>query len=701
MIANAKAAFRAIIPVCLLFAVFPVAAWPQPVLVPAEGISPEAGNAVWARFRVGGREYSVLSAGTAAGNTIRDGEKRFLPPAKAGEKLFLVTVRGRRSSLPAELGGTVLIRDGRTALVFISQKGADRLAEQGMEIRVVRPPPRLSRAPPREAPAVAMGWEPGIQTIIDAVTENNVWDMIGNLSGVNAVSVGGSSYTIQTRNTYQTTPIQKATQYCLEYFQRLGLAAAYQTYSEDGVNGRNVFAIQTGIVNPDNIYVICAHLDDEPGGSTAPGADDNASGSSAVLLAASILSSRHFENTIRYVLFTGEEQGLYGSHAYAAAADAAGDNILGALNFDMIAYDSDDDGMGEVYWGSKTASKILADLLVDTNTTYSLGLDPQLYSGPANWSDHASFWSFDYPAVTGIESDGDFNPEYHTVNDTRANCNGDYATAFTKAAVGTTARLAVLVAVPSPTPYLPISAVDSGDYDGDGTDECAVFRPSSRTWLTPGSAGTVFGNAGDLPVPADFDGDGSADLACFRPSSGLWTIRNLTQTVYGASGDVPAPGDYNGDGTASPGLFRPSNQGWYLRDATRAYFGSSSDIPIPGDWSGEGTKNIAVFRSPNAFWAVRGLTRFYYGLASDRPIPGDYDGTGWKAGVFRPSSGLWAVRGLTRYYFGATGDWPVPADYDGDGLDDAGVFRPGDDSWRIRGLTRVSLGASGDLPVTR
>jgi Zn-dependent M28 family amino/carboxypeptidase len=622
------------------------------------------------------------------------------PSAGAGN-LFIVSAR-RGSLAPALIGhrGRIVIRDGRTALVIIDQAGADELSARGLEIKAVLPHPAVRARPgPGE---VKRGWESGIQAIIDTVTEEAVWNAIGDLSGVNAVSVGGSPYTIQTRNTYRTAAIEKATQYCLEYFQSLGLAASYQTYSENGVSGRNVFAVQTGSVHSGNIYVICAHLDDMPNAAVAPGADDNASGSAAVLLAAAVLSSRHFENTIRYVLFTGEEQGLYGSYAYAAAADAAGDNILGALNLDMIAYDSNDDGRSEIYWGSQAASKTLADLLIDTNTTYGLDLAPQLYSGSEeDWSDHASFWDFNYPAITGIESDGDFNPEYHYASDTRANCNGPYAAAFAKAAVGTAARLAVLVAVPSPTPYLPPSAVDSGDYDGDGTDECAVFRPSSRTWLTPGSPGTVFGSAGDLPVPADYSGDGDADFACFRSSSGLWAVRNVTQMVYGASGDIPAPGDYDGDGTSAPGLFRPTGGAWYLRSLTRCYFGLSSDTPVPGDWDGDGAKDIAVFRPASAFWAVRGWTRFYFGLSGDRPVPGDFDGTGWKAGIFRPSSGLWAVRGLTRYYFGASGDWPAPADYDGDGEDEAGVFRAGTGVWHIRDLTQVSLGQSGDLPVTR
>ena len=60
------------------------------------------------------------------------------------------------------------------------------------------------------------------------------------------------------------------------------------------------------------------HLDDLPSYGTAPGADDNASGSVAVLESAKALSCWAFRNTVKFLHVTGEEPGLYGSEAYAA-----------------------------------------------------------------------------------------------------------------------------------------------------------------------------------------------------------------------------------------------------------------------------------------------------------------------------------------------------------------------------------------------
>ena len=53
--------------------------------------------------------------------------------------------------------------------------------------------------------------------------------------------------------------------------------------------------------------------------------------------------------------------------------------------------------------------------------------------------------------------------------------------------------------------------------------------------------------------PYDFDGDGSSDRSVYRPSTGQWFVRGGSPEVtqYGAAGDIPVPADYNGDGVAN------------------------------------------------------------------------------------------------------------------------------------------------------
>ena len=209
----------------------------------------------------------------------------------------------------------------------------------------------------------------------------------------------------------------------------------------------------------------------------------------------------------------------------------------------------------------------------------------------------------------------------------------------------------------TPTPA-PLSRVDSGDYDGDGTSDAAIFRGPSGLWSVRGLTRFYLGNSADAPVCADYDGDGTSDAAIFRGSSGLWSVRNLTRIYFGSSGDAPVP--FEAGGRKRAAVFRSSSGLWSIRDLTRFYFGGSADIPVAGNFNEAPSWEGAIFRPASGLWSVRDLTRFYFGGGGDVPVPAEYAGTGTdRAGIFRPSSGLWSVRDLTRFYFGSAGDLPV------------------------------------------
>lgn len=89
-----------------------------------------------------------------------------------------------------------------------------------------------------------------------------------------------------------------------------------------------------------------------------------------------------------------------------------------------------------------------------------------------------------------------------------------------------------------------------------------------------------------MPTPADFDGDGKDDHAVFRPSEGSWWIVNSSDSSYafhlwGLNGDVPVPGDYDGDGKYDPAVFR--NGAWWAIFSGGGFgsvqFGSAGDLP--------------------------------------------------------------------------------------------------------------------------
>lgn len=244
----------------------------------------------------------------------------------------------------------------------------------------------------------------------------------------------------------------------------------------------------------------------------------------------------------------------------------------------------------------------------------------------------------------------------------------------------------------------------SGDYNGDGTSDIAVFRWSSGLWAIRDLTRAYFGISGDLPVPGDYDGDGRTDISVFRPETSLWSIRKVTRAYFGEENDIPVPADYNGDGKVDIAVFRDSSGLWAVRGLSRFYYGIADDIPVPGNYNSlfPELSEAAIFRPSTGLWAIRDLQRIYFGGSGDTPVPAHYDELpGDDIAIFRRSTGLWAVYDYSRYYFGASGDLMVPADYRGVGRVDIGVFRGASGLWAIRGVTRAYFGQQYDIPVTR
>ena len=271
---------------------------------------------------------------------------------------------------------------------------------------------------------------------------------------------------------------------------------------------------------------------------------------------------------------------------------------------------------------------------------------------------------------------------------------------------------------------------NSADFDGDGGNDLAVFRPSSGVWYSQNSDGfgaRVFGGADDKVVSGDYDGDGRTDAAVFKivGGSAVWEIKRssdsgVTAEQFGVAGDVPARGDFDGDGRGDLAVFRPSTGVWYVKNSsntgfTIVRFGLSEDLPAPADMDGDGKDDIVVFRpsAGNWYWLRSSDGQFnavHWGLTSDIPVRGDFDGDGRSdLTVFRPSTGVWYTLrssdgGFQIAHFGLDGDIPVAGKFDADNKTDVAVFRPSDGNWYVLrssdGAFQASrFGLSGDVPV--
>ena len=112
----------------------------------------------------------------------------------------------------------------------------------------------------------------------------------------------------------------------------------------------NAVAIQRGTQRPNDVVIITGHIDSrvtDPMNATAdaPGANDDGSGTAAVIEAARVLSKHKFPATIVYAALSGEEQGLHGGKIMADYANAQGWNVVANLNNDIIGNSCGSDGV--------------------------------------------------------------------------------------------------------------------------------------------------------------------------------------------------------------------------------------------------------------------------------------------------------------------------------------------------------------------
>lgn len=253
-----------------------------------------------------------------------------------------------------------------------------------------------------------------VEQILHEVNLDSLLFTAKQLTGIEPVKINGQNQIIYSRYKNQT-PNAWAAIYLHDRLMSYGYAPYYEYFD---ALGQNVVAVKQGTLYPDKLFIICAHYDaiavpyDQ-----AIGADDNASGCSAVMEAARLLQNKDLPFSVMFAFFDEEEQGLLGSQDFAGDFDFGQYEIRGVINLDMIAYDDNKDYQAEIHTQDYGNSVELANKIIGLNDTFNIGLQLRIVNPGTTASDHDAFWQKNQTAILLIEDDNDFNRYYHTKYD--------------------------------------------------------------------------------------------------------------------------------------------------------------------------------------------------------------------------------------------------------------------------------------------
>ena len=358
-----------------------------------------------------------------------------------GHTPYLVRLDGDAPSL-ASLDAIypLLWSDGDFAVIadFESGSSADILQLCRERLRYQDP---TSSIRPRIAAKAA---DPALKLqLVNAISQTSFNQTVKELCGDLVYWIDGLLTSNNSRYTHSAKN-DKAAAYIQDRMESYGYGVVQQHFNVGSTDTQNVIAIKTGSVYPDEIVVVGGHYDaiselvspSNPDGGKAPGAEDNGTGTAAVMQLAELFAPLHTERTIHFIAFSGEEQGLYGSQHYVQQAVSAGDEIVGALTMDMISY-----------WGSNYRVIIEGDepwewlmSMFESNlqSYTTLGYRKDYFSFG---SDHVPFQNAGIPAFLAIDWDYGSYPSYHRSTDVSANIDPALGVQIMKAMIATLADL--------------------------------------------------------------------------------------------------------------------------------------------------------------------------------------------------------------------------------------------------------------------
>lgn len=347
---------------------------------------------------------------------------RSLPAPPAGHGVYLVQ---RSHGTPALPLGAEPLTAARGRLVVAAASLADAAPAmdhseetcRGLHQRAIPLGPntvlaaqQANREPSWNPKSPRRGFAAGVQLLVDHIDENRWFADVSVLAGWNRHTTNGNS------------DIDQARDWLVQQFQALPhLQVGTESFSVGGTTAWNVVAQLPGVLRPDAWHIIGAHYDATSQNTSvaAPGAEDNASGCAGVLELARAFTAYRPAETIFFICYSGEEQGLFGStdHASDLISQGHGGKIRSIQIMDMIGYSGDPDL--DSLLESNSSNVPLMNLYAAAAAEYT---DLRIVTSTFPFgSDHVPYLNRGLPALLVIENDWDSYPHYHRTTDLPAN----------------------------------------------------------------------------------------------------------------------------------------------------------------------------------------------------------------------------------------------------------------------------------------
>jgi len=313
---------------------------------------------------------------------------------------------------------------------------------------------------------------PMIQQLIDAVDleklRNTIYDLQENFDLYPPHKPSRSRIFWRVSNSLDSSrdATDNASEYIYQKFKSFGLQVEYDQFTvkytypmvmEPVVHKeRNVVAILPGKgPQKEKVHILCAHYDSANDSEVdmsdwnlsqghaiwknvpAPGANDNATGTAAVIEAARVISQGSWNYTFKFIAFTCEEFRQDGARHYVQMARERGEKIVAAINLDMIGYQPNPDKLEIRVIGPQECVPLLdAVILVGKAYNVPLEITKEIREEPG---DDVSFRRKGYPAIRIAETPG--YPYYHTKDDTVDKLNMQLVTQTTRLVIATLTQL--------------------------------------------------------------------------------------------------------------------------------------------------------------------------------------------------------------------------------------------------------------------